>query len=309
MGTEESDTLGKGWARVFHGSGRGQDRFRKKIHACCGLEDGSSSGLAITRRSAIAHDLARNLGLPMPRLTHAQYTQLLDFIADLQQPVESTEFGARLVSLVGELVKGSIVAVDQIHEPTGTYLLDHNCPLQVADTARYFARLQQVYQQNPIYSYMQAGGTGPVVRLSDLCSRRTLERTDFYNDIFRPLDLQHQLSVIMPRAGWITTLTINRDRDLPQSTADLLQLASRHISLAHRASQLSDPPAVPEHGTHALTQREREVFHWMREGKRNGEIAIILGCASRTVEKHVENILHKTSSETRGAAVRKLERG
>jgi DNA-binding CsgD family transcriptional regulator len=245
----------------------------------------------------------------MPRLTHSQYTQLLDFIADLQQPTEGADFGVRLVSLVGELVKGSVVAVDQIHEPTGRYLLDHNCPLGTADTDRLFTRLRQVYQQNPIYPYLQSGGKGPVVRLSDLCSRRTLERTDFYNDIFRPLDLQHQLSVIMPRAGWITTLTINRDCDLPQSTVDLLQLASRHISLAHRASQLSGLSASPEHGTHALTQRERDVFQWMREGKRNGEIAIILGCAARTVEKHVENILHKTASETRGAAVRKLDRG
>lgn len=246
----------------------------------------------------------------MPRLTHAQYTRLLDFIADLQQPVEGAGFGARLVSLVGELVPGSVVAVDQIHELTGQYLLDHNCPLDAADTARYFTRLQQVYQQNPIYPYMQAGGKGPVVRLSDLCSRTTLERTDFYNDIFRPLDLKHQISVIMPRAGWITTLTINRDRDLPQSTTDLLQLASRHISLAHRASQLFGPlTSSPAQEIHALTQRERDVFHWMREGKRNSEIAIILGCAPRTVEKHVENILNKTSSETRGAAVRKLDGG
>ena len=244
----------------------------------------------------------------MPRLTHAQSTRLLDFIADLQQPVESADFGKHLVSLVGELVPGSIVTVDQIHEPTGQYLLDHNCPLDETDTARLFARLQQVYQQNPIYPYMQAGGKGPVVRLSDLCSRTALERTDFYNDIFRPLDVQHQVSVIMPRAGWITTLTINRDQDLSQSVTDLLQLASRHISLAHRASQLFGPLTCPTHEVHRLTQRERDVFHWMREGKRNSEIAIILGCASRTVEKHVENILHKTSSETRGAAVRKLER-
>ncbi len=245
----------------------------------------------------------------MPRLSHSQYTRLLDFIADLQQPVDGAHFGARLVSLVGELVPGSVVAVDQIHEPTGKYLLDHNCPLDAADTARYFARLQQVYQQNPIYPYMQAGGKGPVVRLSDLCSRGTLERTDFYNDIFRPLDLQHQISVIMPRAGWITTLTINRDQDPAQSVTDLLQFASRHISLAHRASQLFGPLHSPAEAIHHLTQRERDVFHWMREGKRNSEIAIILGCAPRTVEKHVENILHKTSSETRGAAVRKLEGG
>jgi DNA-binding CsgD family transcriptional regulator len=51
-----------------------------------------------------------------------------------------------------------------------------------------------------------------------------------------------------------------------------------------------------------LTAREQEVYHWMGLGKRNKEIAKIIGCAPRTVEKHIENILSKTSSETRTAA-------
>lgn len=212
-------------------------------------------------------------------------------------------FGARIVSLVGEMLPNSVVAVDQIHEASGTYLLEHNCPLDEASTNQYLARLQQVYRQNPIYRHIQAGGSG-VVRLSDLAPRTTFERTDFYNDIFRPLGLRHQITVLMPRDGWITTLSVNRDKDFPQPVGDLLQLASRHIILAHRNAELLSQ--LPSNRDLQLTPREREVARWMREGKRNGEIAIILGCAVRTVEKHVENILCKTGAETRGAAVRKL---
>ena len=232
---------------------------------------------------------------------------MLDFIAELQVPVSGAEFGAGLVSLVGNLVPEAIVAIDQIHETSGTYLMDHNCPLDASDMDRYIGRLQQVYQQNPIYDYMQRGGNDPIVRLSDLCSRGDLERTDFYHDIFRPLGLRHQLSVIMPRAGWITTLTLSSERDLPQADADLLLLASRHIILAHQTSQAFGQPSFPAEILECLTPREREVFRWMREGKRNGEIAVILGRSVRTIEKHVENILHKTSAETRGAAVRLLD--
>ncbi len=51
-----------------------------------------------------------------------------------------------------------------------------------------------------------------------------------------------------------------------------------------------------------LTPRECEVAYWIAEGKRDAEIATILGCAPKTVSKHVENLLAKLGGETRLAA-------
>jgi DNA-binding CsgD family transcriptional regulator len=51
-----------------------------------------------------------------------------------------------------------------------------------------------------------------------------------------------------------------------------------------------------------LTKRELEVVEWIVEGKRNREIGEILGCSSRTVQKHVQHILEKLRVETRTAA-------
>src|SRR5438874_9867599 len=48
-----------------------------------------------------------------------------------------------------------------------------------------------------------------------------------------------------------------------------------------------------------LTKREREVVEWIAAGKRNREIGKILGCSSRTVQKHVQHILEKLHMETR----------
>src|SRR5712691_11168042 len=53
---------------------------------------------------------------------------------------------------------------------------------------------------------------------------------------------------------------------------------------------------------HALTPRELEVVRWIAAAKRNGEIAVILSCSPRTVQKHVQNILRKLGLETRVAA-------
>ena len=52
-----------------------------------------------------------------------------------------------------------------------------------------------------------------------------------------------------------------------------------------------------------LSPREREVIHWLSEGKRDREIAVILGLSARTIEKHVCHILEKLGVETRTAAV------
>lgn len=48
-----------------------------------------------------------------------------------------------------------------------------------------------------------------------------------------------------------------------------------------------------------LTKRELEVVEWIAAGKRNAEIGKILGCSSRTVQKHVQHILEKLHLETR----------
>ena len=52
-----------------------------------------------------------------------------------------------------------------------------------------------------------------------------------------------------------------------------------------------------------LTPREREVLHWLAEGKRDGEIAMILRVSVRTIEQHVRACLQKVGVETRTAAV------
>lgn len=53
---------------------------------------------------------------------------------------------------------------------------------------------------------------------------------------------------------------------------------------------------------HGLTRRECEIVFWIAQGKRDAEIAGILGVATKTVSKHVENLLAKLGAETRLAA-------
>ena len=57
-----------------------------------------------------------------------------------------------------------------------------------------------------------------------------------------------------------------------------------------------------------LTPREAEVLLWIAQGKSNGEIGTILGCAENTVKVHIARIFEKQGFENRNTAtVRALE--
>ncbi len=56
----------------------------------------------------------------------------------------------------------------------------------------------------------------------------------------------------------------------------------------------------------ALTPREREVHHWLSEGKSNDEIATILGISPHTVKNHLDHIFQKLGVENRHAAITAL---
>ena len=60
--------------------------------------------------------------------------------------------------------------------------------------------------------------------------------------------------------------------------------------------------SLPLSAIHPLSPREAEILSWISDGKRDREIATILGISSRTVEKHVQNMLKKLGVETRTGA-------
>lgn len=62
-------------------------------------------------------------------------------------------------------------------------------------------------------------------------------------------------------------------------------------------------PSVLDLQRRGLTVRECEVLHWLLRGKRDKEIALILGVAEGTATKHVERLREKTGSHTRAGAV------
>jgi DNA-binding CsgD family transcriptional regulator len=102
-------------------------------------------------------------------------------------------------------------------------------------------------------------------------------------------------------------LTLRRAEKFSRRERFLARLFSAHLAGALRDNPSSSRKPrgvaglpVPELG--ALTPRETEVLRWIVMGKRDAQIATLIGAASRTVNKHVENILRKLGTETRSGA-------
>ncbi|MBI5468313.1 MAG: hypothetical protein HY891_04195 [Deltaproteobacteria bacterium] len=53
----------------------------------------------------------------------------------------------------------------------------------------------------------------------------------------------------------------------------------------------------------ALSAREKEVLEWMKAGKTNWEISVILGISERTVKFHVQNIERKLNAVNKAHAI------
>ena len=130
---------------------------------------------------------------------------------------------------------------------------------------------------------------------------------------------------LLNAAGWCVAvdwqgsgfwLSENAERDLkangdvPPIWLDVMDRVPAEL-IHHRSEEMliwsgrSVVSAMPELMIN-LSRRESEVLSWLREGKNGPEIAIILGCAIRTVEKHLANLYQKLGVRNRAAVILKV---
>lgn len=85
----------------------------------------------------------------------------------------------------------------------------------------------------------------------------------------------------------------------------LLELLVPHLHAALQrllANEPDEADAAPDAIERLLTPRERQVLHWVRNGKSNKEIARLLGISPLTVKNHVQRILVKLKVNNRTQA-------
>ena len=78
-----------------------------------------------------------------------------------------------------------------------------------------------------------------------------------------------------------------------------------HFALARALATVEEYHGALSKSKKALSERQREILHWMHEGKTNWEIAKILNLSELNVKYHIDQIFQKLEVRSRAQAVAK----
>ena len=233
----------------------------------------------------------------MTRLNSSQLRALNRVLLALYEDVSEADPIEPVVELIETLLPNSWISVDEVSLATGR--VRHVSGRRLEPVAQLPEKIALYCHQNPVVSYAIAGNFAPALRVSDFTTLRQFKLTDYFNEMvgfFPKWRDQAALPVRLP--GSSLGFALNRDRIITDEEITMLELLQPHVErvLSRSTQYLTLPTEKP------LTPREREVLHWVAEGKRDAEIAVILGNSVRTVEQHVRICLRKLGVETRVAA-------
>jgi DNA-binding CsgD family transcriptional regulator len=170
-------------------------------------------------------------------------------------------------------------------------------------------------QEHPFLTLVPPVPEEPVLFVADLVEQRNWRESPIVREVHRPLTIGDQMGLLVT-GGTASPegLTFHRDKAFSEEDRVLMEGLTRHVRYVWEKQQVRNMVLSAEETLAAtdlapwrrkgLTRRQCEVLWWVREGKTNGEIAIILGVSRRTVDHHVAAILRALDVPTRVAAAR-----
>lgn len=180
--------------------------------------------------------------------------------------------------------------------------------------AEDLACFDRYFRVHPLVRY-HADLRGPGVhRISDSLPFSRFRQTELYSEYYRRIGIDHVVPLpIYVDDNTLVSFVLNRrgsdfsDRerdvlDLVGSSLSRLYLKARALERA-QSSLAANTPDAQGLEARGVTPRETEVLRWLAAGKTDREIAALLGCSHRTVQKHLQRLYVKLGVEMRTAAV------
>lgn len=238
-----------------------------------------------------------------------QTAAVLEMLERIYSPGELSSFPDKIFRALEQLIPGALFSMETQDMRSGVASsAASRTPPQNADEWR--ERIMELLPTHPAFPHV-AENPHTVIAISDCISQRQLKRTALYNDILKPMDVAHQIVIGLQIPHHVAGVTISRDKDFTDDERQLLRSVAPHLALAHvhaqnvtnlRQLESAVLPSTDALVALGLSRREAEVLHWVIQGKRDAEIAVILDLSPRTAQKHVQSVLAKLGVETRTAA-------
>lgn len=273
------------------------DRIRQN------LKNFGSTGFSMPLVSDIsADDNTRLLHIAQESLAVDSHLRLLLW---LQGAVQSILPHDVLITLVGDFHKGRI-EMDMVSSTPG--LRTAGC--LGCTTWPVSEEVFNRWQRNGHGVLALSGGIEHLITDSCLCAPGDMLRgmgSSLVHGLRDARTGEHALYVLMRREGQFE----ERQRGLLALLLPHIDHACRRVAALKRVVP-TEPVATPETAlsrleASGLSQREVEILEWVRAGKTNHEIGLILDISAFTVKNHLQRIFRKIDVINRAQAVARFE--
>ena len=254
----------------------------------------------------------------MEKLDSGSARQLSQLLLGVYEPLSLADYRHRMLECIGRVIENELVCHNEINGASGTSLT------VLRPQIENFEPLRQVFfkhaHEHPSLNHLIQTGDTRAVKTSDFVTQPEFRSRGIYQEFYRKLRVRYQLTFgFKTHTGALGFVAVSRwHRDFTEQERAVLTLFRPHfIQAYHRAATRTTSNGNGSHRGNGdaaaelnLSAREREVLHWLADGKTNAEIACILGVSLATVKTHVGRVLEKLQVETRtGACRRALELG
>jgi hypothetical protein len=222
----------------------------------------------------------------MNRLKCREQRFLLDFLQEIYRLNEFENLVRRVVALLPKLIGADAASYHEVDMGTG----QSRCV--ITEPAVIYPCGPEVFEahlhEHPLIGHGRKTPDPRALKIRDVLPPRDYHRTGLYNEIYRPVGLEYDLTIQFQTAPTTRAgLTLRRaSKDFSEHERWLLNLLRPHLLHAFsnaqawtRLQRLLFPktggPASTA-GLTGLTPREADILIWLVQGKTNGEIGQIL---------------------------------
>ncbi len=242
---------------------------------------------------------------------------LLDLIGEVQGMLDLDELVAGLLAAFDRNLPSDYVSINDVG-PDPERVISVIRPEQPESLYRAYG---EYAFQNPLMARYIETLDGRPYRFSDVISPAALHELELYEQVYRPMGVEHQMAFTLPATpGRILAIALSRgDPDYSDDERDLIERARPFLIQAWRNAvehtalrdelagrppprQLAEGMPLGELRDMGLTQRQAEVLALVSRGRSNRDAGAMLGISERTVQKHLEHCYRVLGTPGRSAA-------
>ena len=145
----------------------------------------------------------------MKSIESDDFMAILDLVAALRTPQCREDLARHIIPQLGKLLGSDITSYNEVN-PVSQQVAGFIYPEEF-NLAALTATLQRYMNDHPVIVHKQTGDDGNAMRISDFISQREFHDTGLYQELFRPLGMEFQISMTLPtRRPLIAALVFNR---------------------------------------------------------------------------------------------------